>query len=290
MRADLLPERFLPVKILTLDSVLLAEYRQSRRHSGNNWDVFGPFGLGTLVAKDLNDLKETALEIRAIKILEIRAMDNFERLMTDPGPRRSSDVEPSPPSGEIDMMQKSKYSQTLRAIGQDLEVRGVAAFNLIHHGNDYFVQATRGGPSTDLPLSEDVGRSSDKTSHQPGARGVFPTSEIFQIHYSHDEIDRLDEKGREKRGIFSGTPDFLNLSQILRAVGATIDLRAGHLLTLVKPVQFGTMPSVNIRYQSRQGEFREEERSYPNIYDLCVHLYKQRHTWSTQPLRALASR
>lgn len=188
------------------------------------------------------------------------------------------------------MMQKTQYSQTLRAIGQDLEARAITAFNLIHHGNDYFVQATRDVPSTDLFLSEEVSWGSDSTSHPSRARGAFPTSEIFQIHYAHDEIDRLDEKGRERRGLFSGTPDFLSLSQILRAVGATIDLRAGHLLTLSKPVQFGMMPSINIRYQNHQGEFKEEERSYPNIYDLCVHLYKQRHTWSTQPLRAVASR
>lgn len=242
-----------------------------------------------LVAKDLNDVKKTALEIRVIKILGIRAMDNFKGLMTDPGPRRSWDMKQSPPSKEINMVQKSKFSQTLRAIGQDLEARAITAFNLIHHGNDYFVQATRKIPSTDLFLSEEVSWS-DKTSHSSKSCGALPTSEIFQIHYTHDEIDRLDEKGREKRGLLSGTPDFLSLSQILRAVGATIDLRAGHLLTLSKPVQFGMMPSINVRYQDHQGDFKEEERSYPNIYDLCVHLYKQRHTSSTQPLRAVASR
>src|SRR2546430_16667037 len=91
------------------------------------------------------------------------------------------------------MMSALVCSQALRAIGQDLELRGIKTFIIRCEGNLYVVEAGYQSPPAPTPVT---------------------------LHYTLDDIKQLDREGRERRN--SGVKDFLSLSQILRAIGSSV--------------------------------------------------------------------
>jgi hypothetical protein len=184
------------------------------------------------------------------------------------------------------MLSTAAYSQTLRAIGQDLETQHVGAFDMESQGRDFLVRARPKLPHTDELRSQNIpenpsqetsqdlkGRSSEKNQNFTAA---LPSA-VVELVYTLDDIDLLERNGRVKRRDPRGMPDLLSLSQILRAVGAYIDQRAGHLLSVSRyydPSE--AIESVIFHYETYTHERKEEVWKASNIYDLCVRMYKRR--------------
>jgi hypothetical protein len=82
--------------------------------------------------------------------------------------------------------------EALRAIGNDLEMRGVKTFVIRCEAELYVVEAGYQSPPAPTPVI---------------------------LHYTLDDIEQLDREGREGDDRDSGVKDFLSLSQILRAIG-----------------------------------------------------------------------
>jgi hypothetical protein len=94
-----------------------------------------------------------------------------------------------------------------------------------------------------------------------------------EINYSYEDIERLDQSGLASRG--SGrAPDFLSISQQLRAVGAIVDRKRGQLLRLDRVAEDNRIPSLTIQVRTTDGKCVLEQHSSSNLYDLCVRLYK----------------
>ena len=85
------------------------------------------------------------------------------------------------------------------------------------------------------------------------------SSRPLEWTYSLAAIDRLDERGRAKRGTGSGMPDFFSLSQCLRALGVVIDAKRGELLQLERNTRTSAIPSIVVQYQTSTGERVREE-------------------------------
>jgi len=130
-------------------------------------------------------------------------------------------------------------SHALRAIGQDLELRGIKTFIIRCEGNLYVVEAGYQSPPAPTPVT---------------------------LHYTLDDIEQLDREGRERRN--SGVKDFLSLSQILRAIGSYVGRKEARLLSVSNTASTGTMPA--------QGERVVDDRTGSAIYDMCVGVYKLR--------------
>jgi hypothetical protein len=173
------------------------------------------------------------------------------------------------------------HARSLRAIGQDLEIKGISQFNLKSSKYGYFVRALS------TPKSE-LDRSSDRKKWIPRSE---KSKAPAQLIYSLQTIEQLDERGRAKRGMGEKLPDFFSLSQCLRAVGAVIDAKQGQLVELDRNAEVDSIPSIAVRYLTFNGAFVREEHSAPALYDQSVHLYKSRRLeldpsdFSTVPTR-----
>src|SRR4030095_6740171 len=93
------------------------------------------------------------------------------------------------------------WLKALRAIGHDLEMRGIKTFVIRCESDLYVVEAGYQSP--------------------PG-----PTPAI--LAYTLDDIEQLDGEGREGGDHDSGVKDFLSLSQILPAIGTYVGRKGAH--------------------------------------------------------------
>jgi hypothetical protein len=84
---------------------------------------------------------------------------------------------------------RTYYSSALRCIGQSLESLELKAVEVKTHGENYIIQAWNKGTSTSMDLER---------------------------HCSPEDLRKLEIEGKEKRKTFSGPPNLLSLSQVLR--------------------------------------------------------------------------
>jgi len=146
-------------------------------------------------------------------------------------------------------MTTAKLSKALRAVGEDLEIRGIRCLDLRCEGDTCIVQCGYQQPPAPTPLT---------------------------LHYAPDDIEHLDREGREKRQDFSPAKDFLTLSHILRGIGWYLDKRNARLLRISNNESPGTNMVFRIEYETDEGGAVVEERPVSSLYDICVNMYKQR--------------
>jgi hypothetical protein len=149
------------------------------------------------------------------------------------------------------------WLEALRAIGQDLEARGIKTFRIKCEADLYIVEAGYQSPPAPTPVT---------------------------LYYTLDDIEQLDRQGREGDNCNSAVKDFLSLSQILPAVGSYVGRKGARLLSVSNNTLTGTIPVVNIEYETAQGERVVDDRTGSAIYDLCVSIYKLRGRSRLRPL------
>ena len=141
------------------------------------------------------------------------------------------------------------YSEILRVIGQDLETRGIKAFDISYEGERVRVLCGYQVPPAETPVT---------------------------LYYSPSEIEELRPQGEEKRGQSSGPEDFFTLSQTLRAIGGYVDQKKSRLVRLSNNDRSQADVVFRIEYETRERERVVDDRSGSGIYDLCVMMYKRR--------------
>ena len=146
-------------------------------------------------------------------------------------------------------MTKLNSSQALRAIGEDLEQRGIKSFDITCAKDSYVVQGGYQAPPNPMPLS---------------------------LCYSAEDIRCLDREGQEKRDQAPDTHDFLRLSLILRSIAGYIGRKKGRLLRISNNIANGTNAMFRIEYVNADNERIVDERAASAIYDICVSQYKLR--------------
>jgi hypothetical protein len=141
------------------------------------------------------------------------------------------------------------YSEILRVIGQDLETRGIKAFDIRADGERILVQCGYQDPPATTPVT---------------------------LYYAPTDIEELRLQGEEKRGQFSGQRDFFTLSQTLRAIGGHLDQQKARLIRLSNNDFPKADVVFRIEYETRERERVVDDHSGSAIYDLCVNMYKRR--------------
>ena len=141
------------------------------------------------------------------------------------------------------------YSEVLRVIGQDLEIRGIKAFDIRDEGEKILVQCGYQMPPAATPVT---------------------------LTYTPKDIRELRPQGEEKRGQPLERKDFFTLSQTLRAIGGYVDQQKARLIRLSNNEFPGADVVFRIEYETREGERLVDNRSGSAIYDLCVNMYKRR--------------
>ena len=146
-------------------------------------------------------------------------------------------------------MTELNCSQALRAIGEDLEQRGIKAFDITCAEDFYMVQGGYQAPPNPMPLN---------------------------LRYSMEDIQHLDREDQEKRNLASASHEFLRLSLILRSIAGYIGRKKGRLLRISNNVVTGTNAVFRIEYTNADNERVVDERAVSAIYDICVSQYKLR--------------
>ena len=167
-------------------------------------------------------------------------------------------------------------SQSLRAIGQDLEARHVKAFDLECQNDAYCVRVRKQTPPPESSLPTKLSRSVFQTVRlrfrEPAPKKENFTASATELRYPPEDIDRLEHEGQARRRNRDGMPDPHSLSQLLRAVGGYINRRAFHLLAISWREE-----SVSIVYRTAEGRRELDNfRLVDSIYDLWVHMYLRR--------------
>ena len=141
------------------------------------------------------------------------------------------------------------YSEILRVIGQDLEVRGIKALDIEDQGERILVQCGYQIPPAETPVT---------------------------LYYTLGDIRELRLEGEEKRGEFAEQRDFFTLSQTLRAIGGHVDQKKARFVRLSNNGFYGPDVFFQIEYETRERECMVVALSGSAIYDLCVTMYKRR--------------
>jgi hypothetical protein len=147
------------------------------------------------------------------------------------------------------------YSNALRCIGQSLEAMELKAVEVRTHGDNYVVQAWNKGTSTSMDLEK---------------------------HCGPEDLKKLEIDGRAKRKAFSGPPNLLSLSQVLRLAGNYVDRMQGRLIRVSWQDQSDKIQSVTIQYEPCPVDRKVHgEAQMTVIEEVCIHIYKQRKKMAT---------
>ena len=144
---------------------------------------------------------------------------------------------------------RMRYSSILRCIGQSLEQMQLKAIEIKAHGDDLIIQAWNRGTSMAMDLEK---------------------------HYSPEDIRMLDAAGRLQRKAFTGPPDLLSLSQVLRLAGNYVDRTRGRLLRVSWQDQSDKIQSITVQWKPIQPARELNESALTAVEELCIHIYKQR--------------
>ena len=145
-------------------------------------------------------------------------------------------------------MAKPSCAQALRAIGNDLESRGLKTFEIRKHHDRYVVRCGYQSPPAVTPLV---------------------------LEYTEKDIEEINSSEREKTAAGQRTVDFSTLSQTLRTIGSYLDRKKSILQGISNNDVTRSEPIFKIEYETADGSLFVEERSPAALYDIGVYLYKR---------------
>jgi hypothetical protein len=152
-------------------------------------------------------------------------------------------------SGHVDVT----YAHALRAIGQAMNEQRLEDFELEAYENAFLV------------------RGKKKATEKGILRRLQRRPSDLSFRYTFEDIEQLDHEGQLKRRNPDGVPDFYSLPQVLRTVGAYLDMKNARLVSVSR-----RGPRLTIEYEKLVGERISEEHSIASFYDLFVKLYLRR--------------
>ena len=158
---------------------------------------------------------------------------------------------PSVTRGEL------SYALALRAIGQSLEAQQTKDFDLSILETGFVVRE-------------------NKPRYLKWRRNIRPKGkgkalDLSDVHYSVDDIARLDQSGKEWRRTPAQTPDFYVLSQTLRTVGGFVDRRGFRLLELSRRGS-----KLALRLEQPEGRSLVETHTIASLHNIFVGMFFDR--------------
>ena len=145
-------------------------------------------------------------------------------------------------------MWNSFTSETLRTVGEDLDLRGIKTFVIRCEADLVVVDGGYQSPPAATPVT---------------------------LHYARKDIEELDRKSRERNDYLSATRNFFYLARILSSIGTYVGDKGAHLLNLANIASTETMPVIDIEYETVQSDRTLERLTDSDIYALCVRDHKR---------------
>ncbi len=149
------------------------------------------------------------------------------------------------------------YALALRAIGQSLEAQQTTDFDLSAIETGFVVRENK---PRYLKWPQTIRRN-----------GKGKALDLSDVHYSVDDIARLDQSGKERRQTPAQTPDFYVLSQTLRTVGGFVDRRGFDLLKLSRRGL-----KLTLRLEQPEGRSLVETHTIASLHNIFVGMFFDR--------------
>ena len=146
----------------------------------------------------------------------------------------------------------------LRAIGQSLEAQQTKDFDL-------------STLETGFVVCENKPRYYVKWRRTIRRNGNGKALDLSGVHYTVDDIAKLDQSGKERRRTAAQTPDFYALSQTLRTVGVFVDRRGLRLLELSSRGS-----KLTLRFEQPGGSSLVETHTVASLHNIFVGMFFDR--------------
>jgi hypothetical protein len=151
------------------------------------------------------------------------------------------------------------YAEHLRVIGQAIEARDFAVYEIVHLSEWYVIHG----------IPDETGSVRSKVRHW--LRRLRHEAPPQSLTLDLAEIEKLSEAGRARRSTPGRLTNLASVSNSLRTIGAYLDAREVELFQLKKGVV-----SVTLWYRDKAGHDRKEERTISSFSQLCVKLCERR--------------
>jgi hypothetical protein len=165
------------------------------------------------------------------------------------------------------------FAQLLRPVGQMLEPLQLESFSLKLEEGNVSVQAQkraeRSAPAAEVSLR--VTWQLFRRKKSDPASEPQPSSGLLELHYTPEDIARMETEGQSRRQGAGGRPEAHALSQVLRAVGAFVDQKQGRLTSVKMASQ-----DITIEYESALKQNVTEKFTVATLYDYWVKMYLKR--------------
>jgi hypothetical protein len=152
----------------------------------------------------------------------------------------------------------SAYKHELRAVGQALEARGIANFELKTRLGQYVVSGVPERPQSVLQALRQLRNNGWRFGEH-------------SVTFNPQAIRDLEERARARRRRAGRLPDFYDVSNVLRTVGAYLDGKNVRLVEIQKKAL-----TVTLFYQARSGHPDMEDRTIVSFYETFMGLYEKR--------------
>ena len=165
------------------------------------------------------------------------------------------------------------YAALLRPIGQMLEALRIESF-AVSLDSEGFIIRDKTRNRAQLTPRERAFLAELQSIHSPlldkeDARRL--AAGVIEWHLTENDLERLEQMGRERRRDSEQTPDSHSVSHILRVIGTILDHRRGQMFYISKDEQI-----ITLQYTTSDGQKASEEFNLPTLYDCWVRLYKKR--------------
>jgi hypothetical protein len=152
-----------------------------------------------------------------------------------------------------------RYAEHLRVIGQALETRDFAVYEIVHLSEWYVING----------IPDETGSLRSKVRHWLRRLQHDAPAQSFTLDLT--EIEKLSEAGRARRSTPGRLTNLASVSNSLRTIGTYLDAREVELFQLKKEVF-----SMTLWYRDKAGHDRKEERTISSFSQLCVKLCERR--------------
>jgi hypothetical protein len=171
------------------------------------------------------------------------------------------------------MLSNPNFAQLLRPVGQMLEPLQLESFSLKIEEGNVSVQAQRREEQSQraAEVSLRVTWQLFRRKKSASAPEPQPSSGLLELHYTRDDIARMETEAQSRRQAAGGRPEAHALSQVLRAVGAFVDQKQGRLTSVKMAGQ-----DITIEYESALKQNLTEKFTVATLYDYWVKMYLKR--------------
>jgi hypothetical protein len=157
------------------------------------------------------------------------------------------------------METKPSYDKDLRAIGQALEMRGITTFEVKSQLGHYVVHGAGEKPASVM------------ASVRRWLQGGEKEDSSSSISYTAQDIERIDQEGKQRRVRAGRLPDFYSLSNTLRTLGGYLSSKDAQLLELhIRPL------TVTLLYQNKDGHPQMEDRTIASFFNVFTEMHSKR--------------